>query len=271
MKNRFGNRLASLSPPNPALRHVSLDASAYALRNPSTRPSLEQGADDLIRIRKPFSQDQLVERVRAALRRVTDGPPAAAKDYARTRPLAELLSYYKKRHGSVSDLSQSLVSDVDGIFRDTCRSMGVDISDWRSPDVLCEPRFDQARSQLSNLMTGVRNNLVATIAKNNKLENAVVLLDWEAAELLLLLARKALQSEQRFGDFGRTETFTQEEAEQLARLEIHKPLSVRQLVAERRAALRAFAHEADDVNWEALEQAAQGEASSGQATAEGLD
>ena len=38
MKNRFGNRLASLSPPNPALRHVSLDASAYALRNPSTRP-----------------------------------------------------------------------------------------------------------------------------------------------------------------------------------------------------------------------------------------
>ena len=39
MKNRFGNRLASLSPPNPALRHVSLDASAYALRNPSTRPS----------------------------------------------------------------------------------------------------------------------------------------------------------------------------------------------------------------------------------------
>ena len=40
MKNRFGNRLASLSPPNPALRHVSLDASAYALRNPSTRPNL---------------------------------------------------------------------------------------------------------------------------------------------------------------------------------------------------------------------------------------
>ena len=40
MKNRFGNRLASLSPPNPALRHVSLDASAYALRNPSTRPSV---------------------------------------------------------------------------------------------------------------------------------------------------------------------------------------------------------------------------------------
>jgi copper chaperone len=39
LKNRFGNRLASLSPPNPALRHVSLDASAYALRNPSTRPS----------------------------------------------------------------------------------------------------------------------------------------------------------------------------------------------------------------------------------------
>ena len=38
MKNQFGNRLASLSPPNPALRHVSLDASAYALRNPSTRP-----------------------------------------------------------------------------------------------------------------------------------------------------------------------------------------------------------------------------------------
>ena len=42
MKNRFGNRLASLSPPNPALRHVSLDASAYALRNPSTRPSLSE-------------------------------------------------------------------------------------------------------------------------------------------------------------------------------------------------------------------------------------
>ena len=32
--------MASLSPPNPALRHVSLDASAYALRNPSTRPNL---------------------------------------------------------------------------------------------------------------------------------------------------------------------------------------------------------------------------------------
>ena len=38
LKNRFGNRLALPSPPNPALRHISLDASAYALRNPSTRP-----------------------------------------------------------------------------------------------------------------------------------------------------------------------------------------------------------------------------------------
>ena len=43
LKNRFGNRLASLSPPNPALCHVSLDASAYASRNPSTRPSLSYG------------------------------------------------------------------------------------------------------------------------------------------------------------------------------------------------------------------------------------
>lgn len=40
LKNRFGNRLASLSPPNTALHHVSLEASAYALRNPSTRPKL---------------------------------------------------------------------------------------------------------------------------------------------------------------------------------------------------------------------------------------
>ena len=47
MKNRFGNRLASLSPPNPALRHVSLDASAYALRNPSTRPNAHSLLDEI--------------------------------------------------------------------------------------------------------------------------------------------------------------------------------------------------------------------------------
>jgi DNA-binding response OmpR family regulator len=230
---------------------------------------LEQDADDLIR--KPFSQGQLVERVRAVLRRVADRPPAATKGYAHAQPVAELLGRFNKRHDSVSDLSHSLVCDVDDIFRNTCRSIGLDISDWRSPDVLCEPRFDQARSQLSNLMTRVRDNLIATIAKNNKVENAVVLLDWQAAELLLFLARKALQSEQRFGDFERTETFTQEEAEQLARLEVHKPLSVRQSVAERRAALRAFADEADDVSWKALEQAEQGKASSGRTSAAGVD
>ena len=48
MKNQFGNRLASLSPPNPALRHVSLAASAYALRNPSTRPSMAKKFDPAI-------------------------------------------------------------------------------------------------------------------------------------------------------------------------------------------------------------------------------
>ena len=49
MKNRFGNRLASLSPPNPALRHVSLDASAYALRNPSTRLAQYHGVVEAAR------------------------------------------------------------------------------------------------------------------------------------------------------------------------------------------------------------------------------
>ena len=54
LKNRFGNRLASLSPPNPALRHVSLDASAYALRNPSTRPraKLQVPAKTAIKVNK---------------------------------------------------------------------------------------------------------------------------------------------------------------------------------------------------------------------------
>jgi len=50
LKNRFGNRLASLSPPNPALRHVSLDASAYALRNPSTRPSIKVFLEEKLKV-----------------------------------------------------------------------------------------------------------------------------------------------------------------------------------------------------------------------------
>ena len=138
---------------------------------------LKMGADDFIR--KPFSQGLLLKRVKALLRRASsarknepvtaaDEPRVTTKGYASARPLDQLLARWTPSHDDVYDLCQSLVSEFDGIARDTCRYAGLDISNWSYPRVLCEPRFDRARSQLSNLMTEVRSNHVAMIAKNNR-------------------------------------------------------------------------------------------------------
>ena len=157
--------------------------------------------------------------------------------------MKELLARFAHNHDSTSQLCHSLTWGVHEILRDSFRSEGLDISEWRNPHVVAEPSFDKARSRLSTLMTLARDNLVATISKNDKVDNAVVLIDWKALEVLCSLARKGLELAQKFGDFAPMDEFTQSEAEELARLNIHKPLPTRQTAAARRAAMRALARQ----------------------------
>ena len=82
LKNRFGNRLASLSPPNPALRHVSLDASAYALRNPSTRPSVRPGGESLLRLSSWPKVEKVLQAI-DAIEALGIDPADAAPEYWR--------------------------------------------------------------------------------------------------------------------------------------------------------------------------------------------
>lgn len=193
---------------------------------------------------KQDQQSALMAQAQQMMRTVREKVP----DWSLEEPvsLKELLTRCAYDHDSISELSGSLVSDVHGILRASFQTAGLRISEWKSPEVIAEPSFDKARAQLSSLMTQAKDNLLATITRNDKVEDAVVLIDWQALEVLCSLARKGLQSARKFGDFAPLETFTQEEAEQLARLDIHKPLSGRRSVAQRREVLNAFREELDE-------------------------
>ena len=120
MKNRFGNCLASLSPPNPALRHVSLDASAYALRNPSTRP---KGIKVRIRFSDGSVYDQLgvVNFVDVTVDRTTDTVIARATipnprgELIDGQPVRVLLESGKPKEEVVIPQS-ALIADQQGVY-----------------------------------------------------------------------------------------------------------------------------------------------------------
>ena len=119
----------------------------------------------------------------------------------------------------------------------------MDVSKWQVPEVIVEPSLDKARSGLTRLMARTKLNLIATISKNDKVENAVALIDWRSLEVLCTLAEKGSETMQTFAKFAPSDEFSQEEARQLSRLEIHRPLPNRQSVESRRKMLRRFSLE----------------------------
>jgi hypothetical protein len=157
--------------------------------------------------------------------------------------LKELLDETTLAHGSTVELSSFLTLGIHGILRDLFHSEGVNISEG-TPAVITELSLDKARTRLPNLMTLARQNLVATITKNNKVDNAVALVDCRALEILCALARMGLESTRKYDEFAPLDVFTPAEAEELARLDIHKPLPNRQTIAERREARRTFSLDA---------------------------
>jgi hypothetical protein len=155
-------------------------------------------------------------------------------------PFQELLAQNVSRHKTMDELSSFLTWRIHALLRRLFRRTPYA---WSTPDVLVEPSFDRARSQLSSLMTATKENLIATITKNDKVDNAVALVDWRALEVLCSLAERGLEATQKFGEFAAYDKFSSEEALQLSQVDVHRPLAVRQTVAERREALRKFSME----------------------------
>jgi hypothetical protein len=113
---------------------------------------------------------------------------------------------------------------------------------WSKPAPFVEPSLDKARTHLPSLMKRTKENLVTTITRNDRVENAVVLVDWRALEALCNFAEYALETMRTFGEPA-GDPFSPEEAKQLSRVGIHRPLPNRQAAAARRKAAKRFAEE----------------------------
>jgi hypothetical protein len=156
--------------------------------------------------------------------------------------LDEFLNVCTSDHQSTAELSQSLTSRLHSILTEWARAGGVSGETWDKPDSFVEPSVDKARAHLPGLMKRTKQNLVTTITRNDRVEDAVVLVDWRALEALCDLAECGLETMRTFGEPS-GETFSPEEAKQLSRVEIHQPLPNRQTAAERRAAVKKFFNE----------------------------
>jgi hypothetical protein len=146
-------------------------------------------------------------------------------------------------HASTEELGAFLANSVHGILKTSFHAEGIDVSEWLDPEVIVEPSLDKARSGLTALMARTKSNLVATISKNDKVENAVALIDWRSLEVLCTLARKGLETKLMFAEFAPSDAFSPDEAQELSRIEIHRPLPNRQSVGNRRMMLRKFSSE----------------------------
>ena len=157
--------------------------------------------------------------------------------------LKDVLKAATSNHASTEALGAFLAHRVHGILRRSFHTEGVDVSGWLDPEIIVEPSLDKARSGLTNLMTRTKSNLVATISKNDKVENAVMLVDWRSLEVLCMLAQKGLETKLMFAEFAPSDAFLPDEAQELSRIEIHRPLPNRQSVENRRMMLRKFSSE----------------------------
>ena len=157
--------------------------------------------------------------------------------------LKKILARYASVHQSTAELSEFLTQRIRDIFRAVLQTEGIGVSGWDKPEVIVEPSLDKARAQLPSLMARAKENLIATITKNDKVENAVVLVEWQALETLCTLAQRGLDTMQKFGESTSHGEFSRDEAERLSRVEIHRPILHRQSVADRRDALRKLAPE----------------------------
>lgn len=167
--------------------------------------------------------------------------------------LKELLAQSTLKHDSTAELSNALTLRVHDILREWLEAEGVKISKLAAPEVITEPSLDRARSHLPALMASAKENLVATISKNDKVDNAVALIDWRALEILCLIARRTLDSTHKFSEFAAMDEFSSSDAKQLTSIELHKPLPYRQSVAERREALRTLSVQNEESPAEAEE------------------
>ena len=157
--------------------------------------------------------------------------------------LTDVLRAAAGSHVSTAELGAFLAWRVHGILKTSFHAEGVDVSEWLDPEVIVEPSLDRARSGLTTLMARTRSNLVATISKNDKVENAVALVDWRSLEVLCTLARKGLETKLMFAEFAPRDEFSRDEARKLSQVEIHRPLLNRQSVRNRRMMLRKFSAE----------------------------
>jgi prevent-host-death family protein len=144
---------------------------------------------------------------------------------------------------SANALGELLTDRVNEVVGTAFRRQGRDVH-ARPQAAVVELSYDKARSRLAGLMADVRKRLVATITKRGAVEDAVVLMDWRALDLVLGLAEKQLKRGQPFGDLV-TESVGPETAAAIAALDIHRPLTHRQTPAERREVRKALARETE--------------------------
>src|SRR5258707_7218001 len=120
--------------------------------------------------------------------------------------LKALLAANVREHKSPSELADLLTWRVHHLLRRLFSTT------WADPIAIVEPSLDKARARLPALVARAKENLIVTITKNDKVENAVALIDWRVLEVICSLAQRGLESAQKFGELSADETFSAMEA-----------------------------------------------------------